>query len=75
MVPRAVVTLTVTGFVSAIVYMVLLEQTEVGPEQAARNTLLPIIIVQAVLMMLLATGALVQVWRRNVRMGFLITSV
>lgn len=47
---------TVTAFVSAIVYAVQIDEMNATPEQAARMTLLPVLIIQAVLLMLVGTG-------------------
>ncbi|MFG0258305.1 MAG: hypothetical protein ACF8GE_10425 [Phycisphaerales bacterium JB043] len=52
-----VVVLTITGFVSAIVYLVQTEQEFTTPETAAKMILLPVIIIQATILMLLGTGA------------------
>ncbi|MHC4976326.1 MAG: hypothetical protein ACYTF7_06935 [Planctomycetota bacterium] len=53
----SVVVLTITGFVSAIVYLVNTEQGFLDPRYAAQVTLLPVIIIQAIILMLLGTGA------------------
>ncbi len=48
---------TVTAFVSAIVYAAQVEQADVLPADAARFTLFPVLIIQAVVLMVLGTGA------------------
>lgn len=52
-----VIVLTVTGFLTVIIYTSQVERGLATPAQAARWTLLPVIIIQAVLLMLLGTGA------------------
>lgn len=56
-IPWAVVVLTITGFVCAIVYLVQTRQELATPEVAARFTIIPVIVVQAVVLMLLGTAS------------------
>lgn len=51
------VVLTLTGFVTVTNYLTAVRQELATPAEAARMTLLPIIIIQAVILMLLGTGS------------------
>ena len=51
------VVVTLTGFITVVNYMIATHQNLAAPAEAARLTLLPTIIIQAVILMLLGTGA------------------
>lgn len=51
------VVVTLTGFTTVVNYMIATRRDLASPAEAARITLLPIIIIQAVILMLLGTGA------------------
>jgi hypothetical protein len=53
----SIVVITLTGFLTAIVYLILTEQEATSPDRAAQLTLIPVIIIQAVLLMLSGTGS------------------
>lgn len=59
------VVLTVTAFVSMAVYLTATQRELLSPEQAARSLLIPLIVIQAIIMMFLGTGSVASALSRE----------